>query len=169
MIAQLEEPNVAAVVWNQEMAATERITSEWLPPADAAARKWAKTHIELKRLLLLRDDWDGEGAKATSADIIDSAHALLKSLYSPHDAPARVVANGDGGIHIEWQSGNQVLLVEISSPYKGLWIKSAPGVPGLSWETTWAPARATLTQPQARVRSETCSSVIMEELSYSMV
>lgn len=81
--------------------------------------KWAEVIDELLRVRNLPEDWDGQGAKAPTLEVVDTALKLVdllrrKGCMPPDDYGAGV--NGD--ITLGWHTEYDSLVVEVSSPLR---------------------------------------------------
>jgi hypothetical protein len=98
------------------------------PPLKRTPDSWERTIKEIMALSRLGDDWDGLGALAPTAAVLDSATAVVKwhqANGSPE--PTRVVAATDGGVIIEWQHDDFYADVEITKPYHARWMLRVKG------------------------------------------
>ncbi|UCC30925.1 MAG: hypothetical protein JSU86_01350 [Phycisphaerales bacterium] len=98
---------------------------------------WNERTDDLLRIRMLEDDWDGLGAQAPNAALVDSAIDLLKILRHEDRAypPTRVVAGPTGTIVFEWQVEDTYLEAEIVRPFGAEWMLSQPGHPTVHWDT----------------------------------
>jgi hypothetical protein len=102
-----------------------------VPEANGAVTTCPRTEPDrwdemIKRLIGLRnlqEDWDGMGAKAPKAALIDSALDLAVQLRQQgFRHPSRVGAGPDGEILLEWQDDHLYLEAEISAPHSTEWM-----------------------------------------------
>lgn len=84
----------------------------------------------------LQEDWDGMGAKAPQATLIESAVELAQSLRQ-HDfrPPSRVGAGPDGEILLEWQDEHLYLEAEVCAPHSAEWMLVIDDRPPTHWVT----------------------------------
>ncbi|HEY4696663.1 MAG TPA: hypothetical protein VIH29_01470 [Gallionella sp.] len=111
---------------------------EWL-------NRMAELGQELEDIRTLPDNWDGEGAEAPKAELVDSAIDLLSSLQSQRTLPppTRIAASPAGNIILEWQLEHSVYLeAEIVEPFRVEWMLELPFHPTRHWEESWMPAYA---------------------------
>lgn len=100
---------------------------------------------ELENILSFQNNWDGEGAEAPKAELVDSTIDLLGSLQSQRilPPPIRIAASPTGNIILEWQLEHSVYLeAEIVEPFRVEWMLEQPFHPTQHWEETWMPAYA---------------------------
>jgi len=100
---------------------------------------------ELEHILSFQDNWDGEGAEAPKAALVDSAIDLLGALQSQRTLtpPIRIAASPAGSIILEWQLEHDVYLeAEIIEPFRVEWMLELPFHPTQHWEETWMPVYA---------------------------
>jgi len=97
---------------------------------------WDERTDDLLQIRMLEDDWDGLGAQAPDAALVDSAIDLLKMLRDEDNAypPTRVVAGPTGTIVFEWQVEDTYLEAEIVRPFGAEWMLSKPGQPIVHWD-----------------------------------
>jgi hypothetical protein len=83
----------------------------------------------------LGDNWDGQGARAPSYDLLVSAVGLAYLLYEQEvDPPSRVVSGPEGSVIFEWQFPDGTYgEVEVVRPLYAevMWIE--PGQPAKHW------------------------------------
>ena len=111
---------------------------EWL-------NRMAKLSQELEDIRALPDNWDGEGAEAPKAELVDSVIDLLGSLQSQRTLPppTRMAASPVGNIILEWQFEHSAYLeAEIVEPFHVEWMLELPFLPTQHWEESWMPAYA---------------------------
>lgn len=112
--------------------------SEW-------SNRIAELIHELEYIRSLQNNWDGEGAEAPKAALVDSAIDLLVFLQSQQmlPPPVRIAASPNGNIILEWQSENNVYLeAEIVEPFHVEWMLEQPFHLTQHWEESWMPAYA---------------------------
>lgn len=85
------------------------------PPPSADT--WRLRMEELLALRTLEEDWDGQGAKAPSVDLVDSALHLAERLRQQGiDAPCRIVPGVNGTVIFEWQQDGIYREMEVTRP-----------------------------------------------------
>lgn len=97
---------------------------------------------ELKHFRLFKNNWDGEGAEAPQAELVDNAIDFLNFLQNQRilPPPTRVVASPVGNIILEWQFEYDVYLeAEIVEPFQVEWMLEQPFHPTQHWNETWMP------------------------------
>lgn len=103
---------------------------------DRQADQWERIFRELEAIGNLQDDWDGLGATAPSAPLVESAVGLVRVLraggYGP---PSSVAAGPDGTILFNWQNEAGYLGAEVTKPYHVEWMQVAPGQRARHWVT----------------------------------
>jgi hypothetical protein len=68
------------------------------------AGPWEPAVAEIVAFQHLGDDWDGQGARAPSEEVLKSAIGLAYTLYEQGiDPPSRVVTGLEGSVIFEWQ------------------------------------------------------------------
>jgi hypothetical protein len=140
MIADLP----AAHVWARAEPATfNRAVGAWRDPTDDFA--WEAIRRRLSELFQLRDNWDGAGAIAPSAAIIQSVADLLESHHRTWSPPSRVVPTADGTIAIEWQDQGLHASLEVTTAYQGDWLIERHGYAPEFISERWAPEDNQLT------------------------
>src|SRR5262245_49726642 len=98
---------------------------------------WDNLFEELRRLYALGDDWDGQGAEAVSAAVLDWTSNWVREMrrYPKAIPPSRVVPGVAGEAYLEWQGPSFYLVAEIGSPARVEWMLSIPGGPNRHWVT----------------------------------
>jgi len=79
-------------------------------------RAWDLIINKIQRFRYLNDNWDGEGSLAPSVEMISSLIEYLSTIRDRCLSPSRVLADTDGGIIVEWQTEQETLELETSSP-----------------------------------------------------
>jgi hypothetical protein len=86
-------------------------------PGMQSVRPWAEVIDELRALHQLEDDWDGQGAKALSPDLVDGAIALALRFQANAMRPADfAVAGVNGTVIFEWHDATHYLEIEVTAP-----------------------------------------------------
>ncbi len=97
--------------------------SRTLPALAAAAEKssalWAGVVDQLQSLRHLERDWDGMGAEAPTAEVVDFTMWLTVTLqqHQPGFVPCRAVAGPNATVVVEWQGEGYRYEVEIVAPF----------------------------------------------------
>ena len=83
----------------------------------------------------LGDDWDGQGARAPSYEMLASAIGLAYTLYQQGvDPPNCVVPGVDGSVTFEWHDPDGTYTeVEIVRPFYAEVMMIEPGKPARHW------------------------------------
>ena len=100
---------------------------------------WRICIDQLHEIRNLEDDWDGLGAPAPSADVVDSAIQLIRQIKPRAElAPMRVVPGVTGSVVFEWHhpDGSYEAL-EITKPYSGEYISVLAGEQPTSSDFDW--------------------------------
>ena len=106
------------------------------------AKNWSTQFARLADLRKLRNNWDGDGAHAPSAQLLDSLEHLLRRLHAAKlAAPSRMIATVDGTVAAEWQSHSIYASVEINQPYQEEWLVERTGYRPEFRIENWAAAR----------------------------
>ena len=106
--------------------------SGWNPNAD----QWNRILSELDNIRNLQDDWDGLGAKAPSAPLVESAVEMARILRAVGSAPPTSVVTGpDGTVLFNWQDELVYLDAEVTRPYFVEWMQVIPGQLARHWVT----------------------------------
>lgn len=109
---------------------------------------WEVIVDDLLRILPLKDDWDGQGAKAPSHALVFSCLRLAQSILrnicksNPHQfpwgvVPCRVVPGVTGSVIFEWQQGETHGELEIVRPDIGEFVLFRPGYAPRTAEIEW--------------------------------
>jgi hypothetical protein len=114
--------------------------------ADLAAREdeqWRKLERVVREMRHLGDDWDGEGADAPRASVVDSVLHLVSQLRERGmAAPSRAVVSPNGAIVLEWQGpGGVYVEAQISVPYRVEWMRKRADRPAEHWDDRWQAPR----------------------------
>lgn len=90
---------------------------------------WTETLSELERYRTYADDWDGQGAKGISGDVIDAGVALVAVLRSHAVTPPQYVLPGfDGTVGFEWTiPGDGSITLDITGPGTATFERFVPG------------------------------------------
>jgi hypothetical protein len=95
---------------------------------------WNSRIDELLAIRSLADDWDGQGAKAPSTELVDSALVLAQAFRrGGAEAPSRIVPGVNGTVIFEWQAGEEYCEIEVTRPYQAEGLRFLPGQPTEHW------------------------------------
>lgn len=95
---------------------------------------WNQCLADLLAIRAFDDDWDGQSAKAPSADLVDSAVQLAEILRQQGMvAPSRIVPGVNGTVIFEWQQGDIYRELEMTTPYCAEMLEMTPGQPPKHW------------------------------------
>ncbi len=121
--------------------------------AQTTVAQWEVILQNLRKMLNLRDDWDGEGAKAPARSSILSIIDLLHQLEQRDGpAPSRVVAGPAGEVVVEWQRAGNYLELEVLEPFVGEWMFEDSGAAPKHYGMTWRRASADLSPSRRHLR-----------------
>ena len=106
-----------------------------LRQAEDRDSEWKKAIRKIHRMLALRDDWDGLGAKAPSSATVDHAIRVARAKLNTRDypAPTRVIATPAGTIGLEWQKGPVYTEAEVGGSNQSDWMQIIPGREPTHW------------------------------------
>jgi hypothetical protein len=95
-----------------------------IPPSNGVRSNWDNAIAKLHSMFSLGNDWDGMGAKAPPAPLINGAIELAEQLSARRIgvAPTRVAATPCGTVVLEWQQPNLYMEVEITEPNSSDWM-----------------------------------------------
>jgi hypothetical protein len=94
---------------------------------------WNELIDELLRILMLDDNWDGEGSEAPDRALVSGAIKLAQNLKASKYTPAdRVIASVNGTVYFEWHTPHGYQEIEVISP--------------LDAELRWLPEGSDMTQ-----------------------
>ena len=101
----------------------------------ADAGPWEPAVIKMVEFQHLADNWDGQGARAPSRELLASAIGLAYALYEQGmDPPSRVVPGLEGSVIFEWQDADGTYAeVEIVRPLYAEVMSIQPGQPAKHW------------------------------------
>jgi antitoxin (DNA-binding transcriptional repressor) of toxin-antitoxin stability system len=85
-------------------------------PTAGGSAFMARVNGEFDRLANLPSDWDLQGAKPISSEIIAAARQLAASISDQVSALPAVVPMGKGNLQFEWNHGPRSLELEVESP-----------------------------------------------------
>jgi hypothetical protein len=98
--------------------------------------RWDEMITTLVNLHNLPEDWDGLGAKAPVAALLETAVELAQVLRQyGFRSPSRVGAGPDGEILLEWQDQHIYLEAEICKPDSAEWMLALDGQTPRHWVT----------------------------------
>jgi hypothetical protein len=93
--------------------------------AAPAVRSWDELLADVRALRHLTADWDGQGAEAPPAPVVDGAEALARAFRAAGSAPAaRAIAGTSGTVLFEWHGPAGYVEVEVTGPNaaEGRWV-----------------------------------------------
>lgn len=114
----------------QPISQTVALGDEGLGSASpSSANDWVRCFDDLVAVGLLRDDWDGDGAKAPSPAVVSSARDLLQFLREMRlPAPSGIGAGPNGSVLVDWRNGRRYFEIDVIAPYTAEWLCREPGV-----------------------------------------
>jgi hypothetical protein len=86
-----------------------------LAERDERSAAWDRRIGELLALRDLADDWDGQGALAPGAGVVDAAVVLASRLRGAWPAPDFAVAGVNGTVILEWHGTDTFTELEVES------------------------------------------------------
>jgi hypothetical protein len=100
------------------------------------AEGWKKCIDSLLRIRLLEDDWDGQGAEAPPAELVDSAMILAVLLRQHHiEPPSVTVQSVQGTVLMEWQWPDHTTLeIDVIEPNLADVFLHVPAQPAQHWQ-----------------------------------
>ena len=91
---------------------------------------WSKIVASVEATRNLTDDWDGDGATAPQAGVIETARKLLAWLRDNRLlCPTTTGAGPNGSILLVWERGGRYFEIEIVASGQAEWFRSEPGAP----------------------------------------
>jgi hypothetical protein len=93
----------------------------------------------IESLRALAPNWDGYGAPAIDADVIEAAKAFIAKLAENVASRPLVVPMSNGTLQLEWHDGPKSLELEFESPYSIRYLKWHPDR-GVEKEDTFSTA-----------------------------
>jgi len=98
---------------------------------------WDHLVDDLLRFRLLNEDWDGQGAEAPKAAIVDGVLEWVRQmrLYPQAITPVRVVPGVAGEVYLEWQNPSLCLTADVSDPAHAEWTLIVAEHPARHWVT----------------------------------
>jgi hypothetical protein len=122
MLATLDTPTHALAVCSrpaEPYLVTSVASVSTVPPSRDA---WRRVVRALEPIRRLQDDWDGLGAAAPSAELVESAIQLTNCLeWADYPTPTTVAPTPAGTILFTWD-GPVYLELEVTSPYRAEWM-----------------------------------------------
>lgn len=83
---------------------------------------WGKARDELRKMRVLKDDWDGAGTAAPSKEIIFKAFGVVNFLESiAYPPPNRVHVTVNATICFEWHRDGVYMEAEVVNDWKVEW------------------------------------------------
>lgn len=103
--------------------------------AVADAGPWEPAVQKMVAFQHLGDDWDGQGARSPSEEVLKSAIGLAYTLYEQGvDPPSRVVPGVEGSVIFEWQDPDGAYTeVEVVGWLVAEVMMIEPGQPAKHW------------------------------------
>ena len=96
--------------------------------ASLSEAHWDEIMADLSAIGNRLDNWDGEGAKAPSPALWESAVELGKTLRSlGQDPPSSVYAGPNGTVLFDWQNDFDYFDIEVVEPFRARWMRVIPG------------------------------------------
>ncbi len=74
---------------------------------------FSRLERQLDSLASLKDGWDGYDAEIPSADVIDEARKVLRSLQNQLTKPQKVGPSAEGGVAFTFRSGDRRVQIEL--------------------------------------------------------
>jgi hypothetical protein len=101
------------------------------------SERWAAVIDELLRIRKFESDWDGLGAEAPNAALVDRAIQWIQTMQGWGHAlpPVRAVPGPVGDIHLVWGGPAFYLTAELCESNKVAWLLQIPGQPVRQWRT----------------------------------
>lgn len=133
--------SVSAYATTSGLNPSALVSSEEGEASREKRRVWSHRIDDLLAIRLLEDDWDGLGAAAPTAALVDSAIDYVKMLRDQKELqpPTRVGAGPMGMVLLEWQVGCIYLEAEVTKPCHAEWMLERPDHPTAHWEDSWLP------------------------------
>jgi hypothetical protein len=121
--------------WDNEIGARNGVSTECEERPTTDARLWQPAIQEIIGFQDLEEDWDDNGAKAPSRELLDSAVALACAFCKTGmEPPSRVVPGVTGTVLLEWQLPDGTYgEVEIVRPLYAEVMMIQPGHPPKHW------------------------------------
>jgi hypothetical protein len=111
------------------------VRGDALATGQAERDRWKAIRADLLLIARLRDDWDGQGAKAPSPPVVESAFHILRLFHEGGlSVPSSVVAAPDGAVVFTWETPNSYREAEISRPGHITWMAERENRPTRHWE-----------------------------------
>jgi hypothetical protein len=123
MLAVLDELTSASAAYSRPAELCVATSVARVGFVSRPANRWKEVVRALEPLRRLRDDWDGLGAAAPPADLVDSAIELASYLgWREAFPPTAVTPTPAGTIVFTWD-GPEYFEIEITSPYQAEWMR----------------------------------------------
>jgi hypothetical protein len=85
---------------------------------DDSTHNWSEMRDELLCILMLKDNWDGEGTEAPHPSVVFGAIKLAQNLEAQGWPPAeRIIASVNGTIYFEWHTPFGYQEIEVTSQF----------------------------------------------------
>jgi hypothetical protein len=79
--------------------------------------RWSLAQSALRQIAMLREDWDGAGARPIAPDILQACSRLLSRFFrSDERPPDRIVPSPDGSVFFAWSTDAGLVEAEIDEP-----------------------------------------------------
>lgn len=100
-----------------------------ISPTINTARAWSERGRELLTIGNFGDNWDGLGAEAPAARVVNRADFFFRLLRTslPDNPPMRVLMSPDSAIAFEWANGNNLVQAEVTDSDEVEWMFATPG------------------------------------------
>jgi hypothetical protein len=121
--------------WDNEVGARNGVSIQLEEASAAEAGAWQPAIQKIIDFQHLKDDWDDNGAKAPSGELLDSAVALAWAFCKTGmEPPSRIVPGVTGTVLLEWQLPDGTYgEVEIVRPFYAEVMMIQPGRPPKHW------------------------------------
>lgn len=99
--------------------------------------RWDQARNSVEKLRGLKDDWDGQGARAPEIANLDRAAAWVSDMRHWRRAlpPTRVSPGTLGEVIFEWRGESFHLIAEIANSTHVDWLLNLPNQPIRQWQT----------------------------------
>ncbi|MFZ5620857.1 MAG: hypothetical protein ACOY5W_07535 [Pseudomonadota bacterium] len=115
-----------ALLWTDisyNTGAEEEADMLFSSPEAAIHEAYTKALEKMMSILNLRDNWDGEDARAPEEDITQTALMLFHQSMLNEFYPSRISPTHEGSIVFEWQANSTYLQAEVEMPYRIDWME----------------------------------------------
>ena len=84
-------------------------------PPGKTSMTWENVARKVDSFSLLQDDWDGDGSRAPTINVIDSAYLFVQELASlGAPVPKRVFVGTQNSVILEWRANDDLNELEIT-------------------------------------------------------